>query len=203
MLFARESFYTSAQGAAEVALSNVNLLLQDAAGEDRRLAVRDGVDRWRREPLRALVVEAGGRVCGLPLSDVVEAMRPLPLAALADMPPFVLGMAVIRGAPTPVADLAALIGAAPSSRRRWLTVRAGERRVALALDQVIGIHPLDTGRRDVPPLLAETNPLIESLATLDRELLLVLRAGRLLPPALVASLDAASDFARRTEPRTA
>lgn len=138
--------------------------------------------------MRALVLKAGSSVCALPLSDVVETMRPLPATALAEVPAFVLGAAMIRGTPTPVVDLAALLGGAAANPRRYVTVRCGQRQTALAVDAVVGIHTLDATHGELPPLLGGSE-LIDHLAVLDRELLLVLRAGRLLPQALAARLN--------------
>ena len=139
--------------------------------------------------MKALVLKAGSSVCALPLSDVVETMRPLPATALAEVPAFVLGAAMIRGAPTPVVDLAALLGGSAINPRRYVTVRCGQRQTALAVDAVVGIHTLDAVHAELPPLLGSSE-LIDHLATLDRELLLVLRASRLLPPALAEHLAA-------------
>lgn len=138
--------------------------------------------------MRALVLKAGSSVCALPLSDVVETMRPLRATALAEVPAFVLGAAMIRGTPTPVVDLAALLGGVAANPRRYVTVRCGQRQTALAVDAVVGIHTLDSAHDELPPLLGGSE-LIDRLAILDCELLLVLRAGRLLPQTLAARLD--------------
>jgi chemotaxis signal transduction protein len=53
----------------------------------------------------------------------------------------------------------------------------GERRVALAVAQVLGIRTLDSG--PLPPLLRADALL--AIGTLDSELLLVLNSARLIP----------------------
>jgi len=90
-----------------------------------------------------LLVRAGTLTCALPLSHVVETMRPLPIEPLANAPAFVRGLSIIRGAPVPVVDLGALLNT-PSSRPppRFVTVRAGERRVALAVDGILGLRDI-------------------------------------------------------------
>ncbi|MFL5302954.1 MAG: chemotaxis protein CheW, partial [Anaeromyxobacteraceae bacterium] len=55
-----------------------------------------------------LLVRAGSRLCALPLACVVETLRPLHTSPLAGTPACVSGVAVVRGAPTPVVDLDAL-----------------------------------------------------------------------------------------------
>jgi CheY-like chemotaxis protein len=52
---------------------------------------------------------AGARACAFPLHHVGETMRPLPIKPLAGTPGFVCGVSVIRGTPTPVVDLKALL----------------------------------------------------------------------------------------------
>lgn len=133
-----------------------------------------------------LVRIAGDRV-GLPLRGVLETMRPPPCAPLRGAAPWVLGVSVIRGAPTPVVDLGRALGrrdgdAGPGERQRVVTVQAGERTVALAVDEVLGIRRvLSSSLHALPPLLEPGDRLVEALGVLDEQLLLVLREGRLLP----------------------
>lgn len=97
---------------------------------------------------------------------------------------FVCGLSVIRGAPVPVVDLGAVIGKVGTGPiSRWITLRLGERRVALAVEGVLGIRKLEESAiRALPPLLRDANRgLIEAVGTLDSELLMLLEAGRLLP----------------------
>ena len=56
-----------------------------------------------------LVVMVGSRACAFPLHHVAETMRPLPIKRVAGTPGFVCGVSVIRGTPTPVVDLKALL----------------------------------------------------------------------------------------------
>jgi chemotaxis signal transduction protein len=55
------------------------------------------------------VVTVGARQCAFPLHLVAETLRPLPIEPVAGTPSFVRGMSVIRGKPTPVVDLKALL----------------------------------------------------------------------------------------------
>jgi purine-binding chemotaxis protein CheW len=133
-----------------------------------------------------LLVRARARVCALPLSSVVETLRPLPLQPVSDLPvpPFVLGLSVLRGEPVPVVDLGALLGLPEEARpRRWAALRLGARRVALAVEDVLKIVPGDRlDRRPLPPLLGGAGPrAVDALATLDGEFLALLETGRLVP----------------------
>lgn len=119
-------------------------------------------------------------------------MRPLPCTELAGVGPPVLGIAIIRGVATPVLDGGSLLGHAPTTRGRFLTVRAGTRTVALAVDDVVGVRTLsDANLEDLPPIAQSAGGTFEKIAMHDRELVVVLRGARLVPEALLATLGAA------------
>jgi purine-binding chemotaxis protein CheW len=130
-----------------------------------------------------LIVQIGTLRCALPLSCAIETLRPLPLQPVANTPEFVVGACVIRGEALPVVDLAQLLGAASAGPARFVVARAGARKVALAVDAVIGTeHVLPEAMASVPPLLAGArSEAIAALGTLDSELLLVLETARIVP----------------------
>jgi len=129
-------------------------------------------------------------VCALPLEQVIETLRPLPMEPLSGAPGFVCGLSIIRGLPVPVVDLGRLLGTERTRPTRFVTLRAGVRTVALAVDAVIGVRALGSaGAGELPPLLSATgNDALRSLGSLDGELLLVLESGRLVPDELFARL---------------
>lgn len=135
-----------------------------------------------------LLVRAGARLCGLPVAAVGETMRPLPVSPLAGAPAWVLGLSVVRGEPLPVVDLAALLGGSPEEAPgRFVTVRAGGRAAALAVAGVIGLLQLDPGGARTLPLVRDACAgALESLRTLDGDLLVVLGAARLVPDGVAA-----------------
>jgi purine-binding chemotaxis protein CheW len=110
------------------------------------------------------------------------------------MPPFVQGVAVIRGMPVPVVTAALLLGEnGPSSpATRFVAIKAAGRRVALAVDQVLGIRAIDAKELSgLPPLLAAASEqVVSAIGTLDGELLLVLRSGRFVPEEVWTVIDA-------------
>jgi len=139
----------------------------------------------------SLICRVHGRLCALPLRHVTETMRPLSIEVVAGAPHFVLGLAVIRGEPIPVVDASRLLGGADAPSGRWIALTAGTRRVALAVDSVLGVHPLAANARHaLPPLLRDAgSDLVLELGLLDEALLLVLQGGHLLSDDDWESLD--------------
>ena len=132
--------------------------------------------------LAALLFRVGDITCALPAAHVVETMRLLPVTRLDRMPPYMLGVATIRGAATPVMHLAILLGQPAGDGGRLVTVRAGSGVVALAVDAVIGLDriPADDLRRRAPLLSEGGDGLVQSLAAKDAALYLVLDSARIV-----------------------
>ncbi|MCC6998987.1 MAG: chemotaxis protein CheW [Deltaproteobacteria bacterium] len=129
--------------------------------------------------------------CALPLTSVVETMRPLPVQRLGGLPPFLCGVAIIRGEAVPVVDLATLLGLSEDAPTRYVTLRVGEHHVALAVSEVVGVRALLPARLgELPGLLRDsTAQFVQLLGTLDERLLLVLNGARLVPDGLWKHLD--------------
>ncbi len=129
-----------------------------------------------------MLVRAGARVCAIGVDQVIETMRPLPIAPLSGTAAFVRGAAVIRGGAVPVVDLGAFLGAPAVDPGRLVLVRCGPRAAALAVDAVLGVTSLDpSGAGPVPLLEGGGAGAVEALGALDGDLLLVLRAARVVP----------------------
>jgi purine-binding chemotaxis protein CheW len=141
---------------------------------------------------RTLVVGVQGRLCALPLTHVMEIMRPLPVEPIPAVPSFVQGISVIRGIPTPVVDLGVLLGMPSGVADRFVTLRLGDRQVALSVDSVLGVRELDALKiRELPLLLqGASKDVIEAMGTLDEQLLVVLCAGWELPDEVWQTLTA-------------
>jgi purine-binding chemotaxis protein CheW len=139
----------------------------------------------------ALVCRVRSTLCALPLSSVIETLRPLPIEPLGGAPPFVCGVSIIRGEPMPVVDGGLLIGVGQARATRLVTLRVGARSVALAVDAVLGVRSFEAaGLRGLPPLLREAaSTTVAALGSLDQELLVVLESGRLVPEQVFAGLD--------------
>ncbi|MGE0869936.1 MAG: chemotaxis protein CheW [Kofleriaceae bacterium] len=139
-----------------------------------------------------LLCQLGTRVCAIPLVHVAETMRPLPIERIDGSPSFVLGVAVIRGAPTPVIDARALVGLPHAQPTRFVTIKTGARIAALAVDAVLTIRSLPpTMLGAVSALLGEaTAESTRAIGALDADLLFVLDATRLVPDGVWTTIAA-------------
>jgi len=91
-------------------------------------------------------------------------------------------------------DVGALLGSddAPEPTR-FVTLKIEEKRMALAVEQVVGIRALASlSLQDLPPLLRSANAdLVSAVGMLDNELLLVLQTARIVPESVWRTLQAA------------
>lgn len=143
------------------------------------------------EPTPVLLTRLGAGICAIPLSGVVECMRPLPVEPAHGVP-FLMGLSVIRGAPAPVVQLAALVGGkqtAPTGR--FVLLRLGTRRVALAVEAVIGVRSIDRSLlQQLPPLLQDQGSAsVAAVGVNDGQLLLLLQLARIIPDDVWQALD--------------
>jgi purine-binding chemotaxis protein CheW len=139
-----------------------------------------------------LLCRAGTLLCALPVDQIAVTMRLLPIEPVAGTPPYLRGLAVIRGVPVPVVDLGSIIGGVLTQPQRLVTARTGERTVALAVDEVIGVMPIAADQAEaLPPLLrGAASEAISAIGVLDAELVLFLRGSRIVPDDVLARLDA-------------
>src|SRR5665213_2546917 len=90
-----------------------------------------------------LLCRVGPRLCALPVENVVEILRLLPVEPLARSPAFVLGLCILRGSPVPVVDARLLFGEHGDPPERLVAIRVGSRLIALAVDSVIGLRSIE------------------------------------------------------------
>jgi purine-binding chemotaxis protein CheW len=105
--------------------------------------------------VEALLFEVSAQRYALPLCDVIEVVRAVAIRSLPKSPAITLGIIDVRGEIVPVLDVRRRFGLAhkpldPSDH--FLLGQAGPRRVALHVDRVVGIAPLN-----VLPLTAVDN----------------------------------------------
>jgi purine-binding chemotaxis protein CheW len=155
-------------------------------------AEQDGFAVAELEATSSLLCRAGTVLCALPIDHVIETMRPLPLDQLPGTPHFIAGMAIVRGAPLPVVVVSRLFGDLETIPERLVIVRAGPRRVGLAVDSVVGVRVLsgDVVER-LPPLLRDaSHNAVADIGSLDGELMVVLQAARVVPADIFAIVEA-------------
>ncbi|MES2070210.1 MAG: chemotaxis protein CheW [Pseudomonadota bacterium] len=148
-----------------------------------------------------LVCRDDRRLSAFALVDVAETMRPLPVQTLQGMPPFLLGVCLIRGLMLPVVDLGRLIGDGASSHAsshtsaraptRFVTLKLGQRRIAVAVQEVLGVRQLGSDTlAGMPALLQEVGAdTVSAISTLDTELLLVLKGAHLVSETVWLALE--------------
>lgn len=137
-----------------------------------------------------LLCRAGTLLCAIPLEHVVETLRVLPIEPVSGAPGYVRGLCIIRGAAVPVVDAGLLLGDQPTRSERLITIRTGSRTIALAVETVLGISAIgEETCTALPPLLRDAaSEAIAAIGTLDAELLIFLRATRIIPPELLDRL---------------
>lgn len=139
-----------------------------------------------------LICRAGTHLCAMPLQQVIEVMRMLPIEQLSGAPHYVRGLCIIRGSPVPVIDTAALIGEQATRAERLVVIRTGNRTAALAVVAVIGIRAIAANASGpLPPLLKDAaTEIVAAIGILDAELLFFLQATRMVSQDLLSRLDA-------------
>jgi purine-binding chemotaxis protein CheW len=136
-----------------------------------------------------LVCCVGARLCAVPLENVVETMRLLPIQPIAGAPQSVLGLCSIRGLPVPVVDLRAVLAESDASLQRMVALRIGSGAVAVAVESVLGVRAIgaDESHRLPPLLRGAADDIVAAIGMLDSELLLFLQSARVAPSNLADS----------------
>jgi purine-binding chemotaxis protein CheW len=138
-----------------------------------------------------LLCRAGRQLHAIPIEHVNEIMRAPPVEPIAGAPASVLGLCVIRGVPVPVVDAGLLVGQATTQSGRLISLKVGDRRIALAVDAVLGIRRFGTDTfRQLPPLLRDVaGETLAAVGARDAELMFTLRAARIVPDGVFDQLE--------------
>jgi purine-binding chemotaxis protein CheW len=155
-------------------------------------AVDGEISQQNRSHLSLLCRVKPGVLCALPLAHVEETMRPLAVQPMAGLPWFISGIAVIRGVPTPVVNVASLLTGEAAPALRFVTIKTGRRHLVLAVDAVLGVAEIPPGSIGALPDLLHNAELdaISAIGVLNAELLLVLRTTLLIPADVWTAIQA-------------
>ncbi len=134
----------------------------------------------------SLVFRTGSLLCALRLDEVVETMRPLDVRPLAGSPPWVRGISILRGVPTPVIDVARLLTGEPAGIDRFVAVRTERGPIALATGEVLGIRTVaasGAAAADAGLLTGggAASRLVAGIGMIDTEPLMLLQSMRVVP----------------------
>lgn len=137
----------------------------------------------------SLVFRAGSLLCALRLEDVVETMRPLATHPLTGTPPYVSGICIMRGLPTPVVDVSRLLGGGDAEVTRFVAVRTERSPVAFATGTIFGVRPVaaEPAARHAALLGEGPARLVAAVGTIDAEPVLLLQSMRLVPDGVWAA----------------
>jgi purine-binding chemotaxis protein CheW len=129
-----------------------------------------------------LFCRVGSHSFALPTSHVIETMRPLPIEKLSGAPPLVLGLSIVRGNPVPVINAAMLFDDHLTHYERLITIRAGDRTIAIAAEAVLDVQAIPLHELERLPSLLRKVETIEAIKMLDQELVFFLNIARVVPP---------------------
>ncbi len=88
-----------------------------------------------------VLLEMAGRRCAIPCEHVLEIIPAVKLTSLPDAPEAVLGVLNLRGEVVPVVDVRARLGERElAAYQHVVIVRAGDRLVGLAADEVLDVQ---------------------------------------------------------------
>ncbi|MFZ1990435.1 MAG: chemotaxis protein CheW [Alphaproteobacteria bacterium] len=135
-----------------------------------------------------LMFRTAGHVAALPISHVVETLRALPIESVSGAPPHVIGLSIIRGAPTAIVDTALLFGREPTKHQRTVVVRVGERTIGLAAEEILGARAIGSEALERLPSLFGNVESVSAVTIRDEMLVFVLEAARIISDELLASL---------------
>ena len=168
---------SAAEGAEGVAVA--------AAPTQARLPFAERV-RSAEGTVDLLIFRVGGELFATALDAVEEALELPQLSAIPEMPISMLGVVTLRGRMLPTYSPARPLGVSlQRDDAAALVVSAGDRRIALAVDDVDDVMTLDlTLLRSAPVTGAERDALVLGVARRDDVLIAVLDADALVAACL-------------------
>jgi purine-binding chemotaxis protein CheW len=137
----------------------------------------------RDDPTRVLVFRMGHERFGIPLSDVHEVLDAQPIQRVPDAADAVLGVTSIRGALTTVYDVRSLLSSGGTADGALLVFDRGDRRIAVAIDDVFDATLVESDEMLPVPRRAATDGLLSGMLRRGSELVAVLDTNAFLTAA--------------------
>ena len=128
----------------------------------------------RDETSRVLIFRMGRERFGISLSDVHEVLDTQPIQRVPDASATVLGVTSIRGALTTVYDVRSLLSAGGTADGALLVFDRGDRRIAVAIDDVFDATVVEPGEALPVPRRAASDGLLTGMLRRGSELIAVL-----------------------------
>ncbi|RME64974.1 MAG: purine-binding chemotaxis protein CheW [Nitrospirae bacterium] len=132
--------------------------------------------------LKFLEFHVSDQVFAVDVLAVQEVSNPLETTPIAEVSPYVLGIALFRGRPLAVIDLRKRFNVEGSGRGRLIVLKPGEDSPALVVDDIVGIRDVDQEALKRPEKVYRglKQRYIESLYERDGQVVVVLRVPELL-----------------------
>ena len=143
----------------------------------------------RDDPARVLVFRMGDERFGIPLSDVHEVLDAQPIQRVPDAANTVLGVTSIRGALTTVYDVRTLLSSGGTVDGALLVFDRGDRRIAVAIDDVFDATLVESGELLPVPRRAASDGLLSGMLRRGPDLVAVLDTDAFLTAAMSGQED--------------
>ena len=143
----------------------------------------------RDDPARVLVFRMGHERFGIPLSDVHEVLDAQPIQRVPDATDTVLGVTSIRGALTTVYDVRSLLSSGGTVDGALLVFDRGDRRIAIAIDDVFDATLVESGEMLPVPRRAASDGLLSGMLRRGSDLVAVLDTDAFLTAAISGQGD--------------
>ena len=137
----------------------------------------------RDDATRVLVFRMGHERFGIPLSDVREVLDAQPIQRMPDASDAILGVTSIRGALTTVYDVRSLLSAGGAADGALLVFDRGDRRIAVAVDDVFDATIVEASEMLSVPRRAASDGLLTGMLRRGSDLVAMLDTNTLLSAA--------------------
>lgn len=106
------------------------------------------------------------------IAGVQEIVNPMPVSVLPRRPLGILGVAELRAHVVPVLDLRVRMGLSPAPvtrRTKWILLKVGRERLALQVENVVGVFRAEVGDERAAPELLSQDELCRVLFVTKRD----------------------------------